>query len=138
MTPEKIALVQDSFAKVAPIAPQAADIFYARLFEIAPEVRPLFPDEMKDQKGKLMTMLGVAVNGLTRLETILPAVQELGRRHVAYGTVPEHYPVVGEALLYTLEKGLGDDWNDELKDAWAEVYGALADTMIAAAEGEGA
>lgn len=138
MTPEKIALVQDSFAKVAPIAPQAADIFYARLFEIAPQVRPLFPDEMKDQKGKLMTMLGVAVNGLTRLETILPAVQELGRRHVAYGTVPEHYPVVGEALLYTLEKGLGDDWNDELKDAWAEVYGALADTMIAAAEGEGA
>lgn len=138
MTPDKIALVQDSFAKVAPIAPQAADIFYARLFEIAPAVRPFFPDDMSEQKSKLMAMLGVAVNGLTRLDTILPAVQDLGRRHIAYGTLPEHYPVVGEALLYTLEQGLGEMWNDELAAAWGEAYSTLASAMIEAAEGAAA
>lgn len=133
MTPEKIALVQDSFAKVAPIAPQAADIFYNRLFEVAPQVRPMFPEDMSEQKGKLMTMLGTAVNGLTRLEQILPVVQELGRRHVSYGTKAEHYPVVGEALLYTLEQGLGEDWNSDLAEAWTETYSTLAGVMIEAA-----
>lgn len=138
MTPEQIALVQSSFAKVAPIAPQAADIFYDRLFEIAPDVRALFPEDMGEQKQKLMTMLGTAVNGLTRLDAILPAVQDLARRHKDYGTAPEHYPVVGEALLYTLEQGLGDDFTEDVRAAWAETYGVLAGAMIDAAEGASA
>jgi len=134
MTPDQISLVQDSFAKVEPIAAQAADIFYNRLFEVAPEVRPLFPEDMTEQKQKLMTMLGVAVNGLTRLDAILPAVQELGRKHNGYGAVPGHYAVVGDALLYTLGQGLGDAFTDDTRAAWGKAYGLLADAMIAAAE----
>ncbi|MCB2060149.1 MAG: hypothetical protein KDE21_06555 [Novosphingobium sp.] len=135
MTPEQIGLVQQSFAKVAPIAPQAADIFYSRLFEVAPQVRYLFPDDMAEQKRKLMDMLGVAVNGLTRLDAILPAVQQLGRRHKGYGAVPDHYAVVGDTLIYTLDQGLGDGFTDEVRAAWAEAYGLLAGVMIEAAEG---
>lgn len=133
MTPEKIKLVQDSFQKVAPIAGAAADIFYSRLFEIAPEVRPLFPADMSDQKGKLMQMLGTAVNGLSNLDTIVPAVQDLGRRHVDYGVKDEQYDAVGSALLFTLEKGLGDAWTPDLADAWTETYTLLATTMKDAA-----
>lgn len=133
MTPEKIKLVQDSFAKVAPIAGAASDIFYDRLFETAPEVRKLFPAEMADQKGKLMQMLGAAVNGLNDLDALVPVVQDLGRRHVDYGTKAEHYDVVGASLLFTLEKGLGDDWNPELAEAWTETYTLLASVMKDAA-----
>ena len=130
MTPEKIALVQDSFSKVAPIAETAADIFYDRLFEIAPEVRPLFPEIMTDQKKKLMQMLATAVNGLKDLDAIVPAVQNLGARHEAYGVKEEHYDSVGAALLFTLGKGLGDDFTPEVEAAWAETYGVLAGVMI--------
>ena len=134
MTPRQIAIVQDSFAKIAPIAPQAADIFYDRLFEVAPQVRALFPDDMAAQKRNLMAMLGTAVNGLTRLDAILPSVQDLGRRHVVYGAKAAHYPVVGSCLLYALERGLGDSWSEELEEAWAAAYGLLSGVMIAAAE----
>ena len=130
MTPEKIALVQDSFAKVAPIAETAADIFYDRLFEIAPEVRPLFPEVMTDQKKKLMQMLAIAVNGLTKLDEILPAVQDLGARHNGYDVTPEHYDFVGQALIYALSQGLGDDFTDDVQAAWVETYGTLANVMI--------
>ena len=130
MTPEKIALVQDSFAKVAPIAETAADIFYDRLFEIAPEVRSLFPEVMTDQKKKLMQMLATAVNGLKDLDAIAPAVQSLGARHAAYAVKEEHYDSVGAALLFTLGKGLGDDFTPEVKEAWTETYGVLASVMI--------
>ncbi|MEC9431962.1 MAG: globin family protein [Pseudomonadota bacterium] len=133
MTPEKVALVQTSFKKVAPIADTAADIFYARLFEIAPDVRSLFPEQMGDQKKKLMQMLGAAVANLHQVETILPAVQDLGRRHVAYGVTDAHYDTVGAALLYTLEKGLGEDWTPELAEAWTETYVTVAGVMKAAA-----
>lgn len=136
MTPQQIELVQSSFAKVAPIAPKAADIFYAKLFEAAPGVRPLFPDDMKEQKNKLMTMLGVAVNGLTRLDEIVPAVEALGRRHVGYGALQEHYPVVGATLLATLEEGLGGDWSPAHAEAWGEAYALLAGVMVAASKGE--
>lgn len=132
MTPEKIAMVQASFKKVAPIAGTAADIFYDKLFEIAPQVRPLFPEDMSDQKMKLMQMLGVAVNGLTNLDSILPAVQDLGRRHSGYNVTEEHYAYVGEALLYALGQGLGEEFTEELKGAWAETYGTLASVMIEA------
>ena len=132
MTPEQISLVQNSFKKVAPIAGPAADIFYDKLFEIAPQVRSLFPDDMSDQKKKLMQMIGVAVNGLTNLDAILPAVQDLGRRHNDYDVTPEHYDYVGEALIFALGKGLGDDFTDEVKAAWVETYTTLASVMIAA------
>jgi hemoglobin-like flavoprotein len=132
MTPEKIDLVQSSFKKVAPIAGTAADLFYDRLFEIAPEVRSLFSQDMKDQKSKLMAMLGTAVANLHKLETILPAVKALGERHKGYGVTAAHYAPVGAALLWTLEKGLGDDFTPEVKAAWTETYTALAGVMTSA------
>jgi hemoglobin-like flavoprotein len=129
MTPEQITLVQTSFKKVVPIAGTAADLFYGRLFEIAPQVRPLFPDDMTEQKSKLMAMLVTAVSNLHQLETILPTVKALGERHKGYGVTPEHFAPVGAALLWTLEKGLGPDFTPETKAAWTEAYTALAGVM---------
>ena len=105
MTPQQIDLVQSSFKKVVPIAGTAADLFYDRLFEIAPEVRSLFPQDLGEQKKKLMTMLGTAVANLHKLETILPAVKDLGSRHKGYGVTAAHYAPVGAALLWTLGEG---------------------------------
>ncbi|MGQ0583117.1 MAG: globin family protein [Reyranella sp.] len=133
MTPHQIKLVQTSFAQVAPIAATAADLFYGRLFEIAPEVRAMFPDDLSGQKKKLMAMLGTAVAGLSRLDTLLPAVRALGQRHVGYGVRAEQYVPVGTALLWTLEKGLGDGFTAETRDAWATAYQVLSGTMIEAA-----
>lgn len=133
MTPEQIKLVQDSFKSVAPIADAAADIFYDRLFEVAPQLRPLFPQDMREQKKKLMQMIGTAVNSLHKVDTIVGAVQDLGRRHVGYGVKDEHYDIVGGALLYTLGKGLGDAFTPDVEKAWAETYGLLASVMKDAA-----
>ena len=133
MTPAQKALVQQSFARVAPISEQAAAMFYGRLFELDPQLRPLFRGDMKEQGRKLMQMLAVAVNGLDRLEEIVPAVQALGRRHVGYGVQDSHYDTVGEALLWTLRQGLGEDFTADTRQAWAEVYGLLAATMRSAA-----
>lgn len=135
MTPEQVRLVQDSFAKVRPIADTAADLFYGRLFEIAPQVRALFPDDMSDQKKKLMAMLGLAVTNLNRPEVVAPAVQDLGRRHIAYGTLEAHYAPVGAALLWTLEQGLGADFTPDVREAWTETYGLVAGLMKSAAAG---
>ena len=110
MNPTQINLVQESFAKVAPISEQAATLFYDRLFEVAPAVKVMFPADMKEQRKKLMATLAVVVNGLSHLESVLPAASALAKRHVSYGARPEHYPVVGGALLWTLEKGLGEAW----------------------------
>ncbi|MCF8533012.1 MAG: hemin receptor [Reyranella sp.] len=132
MTPQQIELVQTSFKKVVPIAATAADLFYGRLFEIAPEVRPMFPQDMTEQKAKLMGMLGTAVTNLHKLETILPAVKALGERHKGYGVTAAHYAPVGAALLWTLEKGLGADFTPEVKTAWTETYTALAGVMTTA------
>lgn len=134
MTPEQIAMVQESFEKVVPIADDAAALFYGRLFEIAPEVKPLFKSDIKEQGKKLMTMIGTAVRGLNDLEKIVPVVQKLGRNHVGYGVKDEHYGKVAEALLWTLEQGLGEAWNDDLKVAWTEAYTILATTMQEAAK----
>jgi hemoglobin-like flavoprotein len=133
MTPEKVKLVQDSFEKVVPIASTAADIFYDRLFEVAPEVRPMFAADMTKQKEQLMATLATAVKSLDNTDAIVPVLQKLGRDHVGYGVKDEHYDTVGGALLFTLEKGLGEDWNDELKDAWGETYGLVASVMKEAA-----
>lgn len=135
MNPTQIKLVQDSFAKVAPISEQAAVLFYGRLFEVAPSVRAMFPDDMTEQRKKLMATLAVVVGGLTNLEAILPAASALAKRHVNYGAKPEHYPVVGGALLWTLEKGLGDAWTPELAEAWTAAYGTLSGYMIEQAYG---
>ena len=133
MTPQERELVQRSFAAVAPIADQAAEMFYNRLFEIAPEARELFKGDMKSQGNKLMKMLATAVAGLNDMDALVPAVQELGRRHVKYGAQPEHYKPVGEALIWTLEKGLGDKFTPAVRNAWVTTYGVLSDAMIAAA-----
>jgi hemoglobin-like flavoprotein len=133
MTPEQVGLVQQSFAKVAPISEQASVIFYDRLFEVAPSVRAMFPDDMKEQRKKLMATLAVVVNGLTNIEAVLPAASALAKRHVSYGAKPEHYPVVGGALLYTLEKGLGEAWTPDVAAAWTAAYGTLSTYMISEA-----
>ncbi len=133
MTPEQIKRVQDSFAKVRPIAGTAADLFYGRLFEIAPQVRALFPEDMAEQKQKLMAMLGLAVANLAHPETVVPALQNLGRKHVAYGTQAAHYEPVGAALLWTLEQGLGPDFTPEVREAWTETYALVARVMQQAA-----
>ena len=133
MTPDQIALVQTSFAKVAAISDKAAELFYGRLFEIAPQVRALFPDDMTDQRKKLMATLAVVVKGLSNLDTILPAASGLARRHVQYGAEPAHYPVVGAALLWTLEQGLGSSWTPDVAAAWTAAYATLSEFMISAA-----
>lgn len=134
MNAEQIKLVQESFEKVRPIADQAAETFYARLFEIAPSYRSMFKNDMKKQGGMLMSTLGLAVGSLNNLETILPAVQSLGRRHAGYGVTAEHYMPVAEAFLWTLEHYLGEDFTPELKDAWVAAYMTLAGEMIRAGE----
>jgi nitric oxide dioxygenase len=135
VNPTQIKLVQESFAKVAPISETAAVLFYDRLFEVAPQVKAMFPADMKEQRKKLMATLAVVVNGLGNLESILPAASALAMRHVSYGAKKEHYPVVGAALLWTLEKGLGDAWTPELANAWTTAYGTLSGFMISEAYG---
>jgi nitric oxide dioxygenase len=134
MTPSIVTLVQTSFAKVAPIAGVAADLFYDRLFEIAPDVRRMFPSDLAEQKKKLMAMLGTAVAGLSKPDALLPAVRALGARHAGYGVTAEHFAPVGAALIWTLERGLGEAFTPEVKAAWVEVYGVLSQTMIAGME----
>ncbi len=133
MTPETQALVRESFAKVAPIAPQAAALFYGRLFELDPTLKPLFQGDMTEQGRKLMTMIGTAVANLNKLDAIVPAVQDLGRRHTSYGVQPQHYATVGSALLWTLGQGLGDAFTPQVEAAWTEVYTVLATVMQDAA-----
>ena len=133
VTPTQKTLVQETWASIAPIADDAAQLFYRRLFELDPSLRAMFPGEMTEQRRKLMNMIGAAVRGLDRLEQLVPVVQDLGRRHAGYGVADRHYDTVGAALLWTLEKGLGDAFTPEVKDAWATVYGLLASTMQAAA-----
>ena len=135
MNPAQINLVQESFAKVAPISEQAATLFYDRLFEVAPAVKVMFPADMTEQRRKLMATLAVVVNGLSNLDSVLPAASALAKRHVSYGARPEHYPVVGGALLWTLEKGLGEAWTADVADAWTAAYGTLSGYMISEAYG---
>ncbi len=133
MTPDQIQLVQSSFSGVVPIADTAAKLFYGRLFEIAPEVKPMFKGDISDQGKKLMTTLGVVVNGLKNLEAVIPAAQSLAVKHVDYGVTAEHYKPVGEALIWTLEQGLGDAFTEEVKEAWVSAYTTLSGVMIEAA-----
>jgi methyl-accepting chemotaxis protein/hemoglobin-like flavoprotein len=132
-TPQQIRLVQESFAKVQPIADAAAKLFYGRLFELDPSLSRLFRGDMVEQGRKLMQMIGAAVRGLDDLERLVPVVQQLGVRHAGYGVQPAHYDTVGRALLWTLEQGLGPAFTPETREAWTAVYRVLAQTMQAAA-----
>jgi len=132
MTPEQIALVRESFAKVVPIREQAAALFYDRLFAIDPSTRPLFRGDMRSQGAKLMAAIGAVVKSLDRLETMLDDLRALARRHDRYGVREAHYASVGAALLWTLEQGLGADFTPQVREAWATAYGLLRSAMIAA------
>ena len=134
MNTQTITLVQESWAKVAAIAPQAAALFYQNLFEADATLRPLFTGDMTQQGAKLMQMIGLAVSKLTDLDVLVPVLQSLGKRHVAYGVVDTHYATVGAALLKTLEQGLGIAFTLEVKEAWTTVYGVMANVMIEASK----
>jgi hemoglobin-like flavoprotein len=133
MTPEDQTLVRESFDKVVPIAPQAAALFYDRLFMLDPSLKPLFKGDMAEQGRRLMKMIGTAVANLDKLETIVPAVEDLGRRHATYGVQPAHYDTVATALLWTLGQGLGSAFTPPVEAAWTEAYTILATAMKDAA-----
>lgn len=133
MTPREIELVQGTFAQVAPIATTAAELFYGKLFELDSSLKPLFKGDIVEQGAKLMKMIGMAVNSLNNLDSLVPVVQSLGERHVDYGVKDEHYDTVGKALLWTLGQGLGDAFTEETKKAWTSTYVTLASVMKEAA-----
>lgn len=132
MRPENKLLVQQSFEKILPIAPVAADLFYGRLFELDPSVRPLFKGDMEEQGRKLMVMLNLAIKSLDTLDELVGVVGKLGINHARYGVKPYHYELVGIALIWTLEQGLGTDFTPETRQAWIEVYSLLSEVMKAA------
>ena len=133
MNPEQIRLVQSTWKMVLPISDTAAAMFYERLFELDPKLRPLFTGDMSEQGRKLVAMISVAVAGLTQIDRIVGPVQELGRRHSRYGVKDKDYDTVARALLWTLEKGLDDAFTPAVKVAWIDTYGTLAGVMKEAA-----
>jgi len=134
MTPRQIGLVRTSWDKVLPIAETAAELFYGKLFELDADLKPLFKGDMKEQGAKLMVMLNTVVGSLDNLEAIIPAAQESGARHAGYGVTDEMYDTVAEALLWTLDQGLGEAFTDDVKDAWVEAYVILSGVMKDAAK----
>ena len=136
ITPQQKQLVQNTWASVVPIADQAAELFYGRLFELDPAVKPLFKGDMKEQGAKLMKTIGIAVDALDDVGPLVPVLKQMGAAHAGYGVKEGDYDTVAAALLWTLEKGLGDAFNDEVKNAWAAVYTVLADTMKSGATEE--
>lgn len=134
MTPQQIELVQQSWKSVAPISEKAAELFYGKLFELDPSAKELFKNDMKGQGRKLMQTIGIVVGSLTKLEQIMPTVQDLGHRHVELGVSEEQYDTVGEALLWTLQQGLGEAFTPQVKEAWTLTYSALAKVMTSAAK----
>jgi hemoglobin-like flavoprotein len=137
LTPTQITLVEQSFARLVPIAEIAAKLFYARLFEIAPDLRgTLFRQvDMAAQRKKLILVLALAVKSLRQPDALLPMLRDLGRRHVRYGVLDEHYDTVGLALLWTVERTVGGAFTPEAREAWRSVYALVADTMKAGALG---
>ena len=134
MTSHQIVLIKGSWQAAATLGDAVGELFYGRLFEIAPEVKPMFSQiTIKEQSKKLLSMLSYVIHKLDSLQDILDEVAKLAQRHAHYGVRPEHYIVVGEALLWTLEKDLAEKWNDELKEAWTLCYMTLSGAMIQAA-----
>jgi|SRR5215204_5926553 len=133
MTGEQINLVKKSFRKIEPISEQAAALFYAKLFDLNPNLRMLFKNDMKEQGRKLMQVIGFAVESLENIDEFIPQVRALGARHADYGVDDRDYDAVGTALLWTLEKALSREFTPKMKASWAAVYGLLAETMKDAA-----
>jgi len=134
LTPVQMQLVQESWERVVPIADTAATLFYEKLFELDPSLRPMFArSDMAEQKKKLMTMITMVVRGMGRLDQLVASIQALGARHAGYGVTDAHYDTVGAALLWTLGAGLGDAFTAEVKEAWGATYGLLASVMKDAA-----
>lgn len=129
---EDIDLVQHSFMRIEPLSMVVGRTFYERLFETNPEIKPLFKGDLESQGEQLMDMIGIAVAGLDDLEKLIPILQELGARHRKYGVEISHYGAVAEALIWTLEQGLADAFTPDIRAAWVNVYGVLAETMITA------
>jgi hemoglobin-like flavoprotein len=136
MTSRQIELVQDSWAHIASNVSGAGEIFYARLFEKNPQLRSMFSTDVKEQSRKLMGIITFAVKKLNNLSEVITDVQALGRRHGKYGVQPSHYVIVADSLLWTLEKGLAEKWNDEVREAWTKLYSILAEIMVNAAKEE--
>ncbi len=135
MTPRQIILIQESFEALVPIADDAAKLFYKKLFELNPGLKPLFPNDMKEQGKKLMATIQILVLSLKNFERVIPVVEDLGRRHVTYGVKEKDYDTVAEALFWTLGQGLGEAFTDEVRYAWSELYIVLSMTMKEAAAG---
>lgn len=133
MTPEQVTLVKTTWAQVLPIKEKAAELFYGKLFEMDPTVKPMFTSDITEQGKKLMKAINTVVNSLDKLDTMVPMIQDMGRRHVGYGVKPEHYDTVGGALLWTLGAGLGPAFTPEVKEAWTLAYTTLATVMKDAA-----
>ncbi|MFK7897945.1 MAG: globin domain-containing protein [Myxococcota bacterium] len=129
-TDREIELVRTTWSEASKDPAAAAGLFYGRLFEVAPDVKPLFTADIKEQGIKLMQMIGIAVNNMEKIDAIVPALVQLAERHDDYGALPEHYPVVGQVLLETLGKALGESFSAEAEEAWAKTYGALATAML--------
>ena len=136
VTPRQITVVKASWHMLTPIANEAAAMFYQRLFELDPTLKLLFVRDMEQQGRKLMGMIGIAVNSLDRIDEIVPAIQELGRRHIKYGVKYQDYATVATALLWTLQQSLKQEFTPEVEAAWTAVYRLLADTMKEAALAE--
>ncbi len=129
MTPHQINLIKSSFAKIYFTRDESAKIFYDRLFAVAPEVRPLFKTDMTSQGKKLMDTLGLAVTALGHPQSLLALVDDTAKRHIQYGVTAAHYEQVRAALLWMMERQLGNDFTPAVKDAWAELYDWIATTM---------
>jgi hemoglobin-like flavoprotein len=122
--------LETSFDLVAPRGDELMNEFYARLFAAAPAVRPLFPADMKKQKTMLLGALVLLRKSLRDLDGIVPTLRTLGARHVAYGAQPEHYPVVGAALIASMAAIAGDEWKPEYESAWSGAFEIVAATMV--------
>ncbi|SHE19538.1 globin family protein [methanotrophic endosymbiont of Bathymodiolus puteoserpentis (Logatchev)] len=133
LSADQIRLIQESWQRILPIKEQAAELFYARLFELDPSVKKLFKGKLDYQGDKLMTTLDVVVNSLDNLGEVEAMLQAMGKRHIIYGVEVAHFETVGAALLSALEQGLGEYFTEEVKEAWAIAYGLIADTMKQAA-----
>lgn len=130
ITTAQIDLVQSSFQKVLPIADVAGELLYGRIFVLAPESRALFDDDIRPQAKRTMAAVQFAVEGLGRLDEIAPFLVKLGGRHVRYGVRPEHFAIAAEALLWTLEQGLGEAFTHDVRDAWVAAWNLIADAML--------
>ena len=131
MTEDQILLVKKTwkiFRGIDPII--VGDTFYSKLFSDNPAVKKMFPQKMEEQYKKLMDMLSIVVARLDRLDELVDTITEMAQRHIQYGVRPAHYKLVGNALLWTLEQGLGNDWSTAVKEAWVECYASLAEAMI--------